>query len=229
MAARTTTKTQLDVEKVSAEIERHNAERDFFKANARVAEALAKQEEVALRVRERAEEEVLSRDEYNKVYVFDEDVNDASVRECVQTLTGWARQDPACRIEIHLNTQGGSIFAGFTLIDFIRDLRKRGHEVLITVFGHAASMGAVILQVADHRAMGENAFLLIHEGSMFAGGDAGQIEDEVKLFRKLQARMLSILTERANKPSRIKSGWRRTDWWLTAQEAFDLGLVDEIR
>lgn len=220
---------KAEVAKLEAEKERLDAEKTFFLANAEVANVLARQEAVALRVRERTEEEILSRNEYNHVYVFDNDVEDDSVRECVQTLTSWARQDSSCRIEIHLNTTGGSIFAGFTLIDFIRDLRARGHKIDITVFGHAASMGAVILQAADHRVIGQNAFLLIHEGSMFTGGDAGQIEDEVKLFRKLQARMLAILTERSTKGNKIKTGWRRTDWWLTAEEALELELVDEVR
>lgn len=211
-------------------IDKTNAERDFFLANARVAKALARQEEVALRVRERAESEVMSRDEYHNIFLFDQDVDDQSVKDCMQTLTNWARKDPDCEIEIQLNTSGGSIFAGFTLIDFIRELRSRGHQITIVVYGHAASMGAVILQAADHRVMGENAFLLLHEGSMFAGGDAGQIEDEVKLFKKLQGRILGLLTERATiDQKKIQSSWKRTDWWLESSEALQLGLVDEVR
>lgn len=219
--------------KTSAEIERLEAERDFFRANAQVSRALAEQEEIALRVRSRAEKEVLARNEYHNVYVFDHDVDDSSVRECMQTITRWVRNDPVDSrrdIEIQINTHGGSIFAGFALIDFIRSLSKRGHRVTAVVWGMAASMGAVILQAADVRVMGENAFLLLHEGSMFAGGDYGHVEDEFILMQKLQERIVELLTERGDiSKATIKRNWRRKDWWMTASEALKHGLVDEIR
>ena len=215
---------------IEAEIEKLAAERDFYSSNARVATVLAKQEELALRVRERAERDVLARNEFNNIYVFDQDVDDAAVKHCVQTLTGWARHDPGHDIEIHLNTAGGSIFAGFVLIDFLRGLRAAGHKVTIVVYGHAASMGAVILQAADVRIMGENAFLLLHEGSMYTGGDFGKIEDEMKLMTKLHGRILDLLSGRATiSRETIKKNWKRTDWWLTASEAIERGLIDETR
>lgn len=226
--------TKLDDQKTQAEIERIEAERDFFKANSAVAHALAEQEGIALRVRRRAEKDVLARNEYHNVYVFDKDVDDHSVKECIQTITKWVREDARegqrREIEIQLNTNGGSIFAGFALIDFIRDLSNRGHRITICVWGVAASMGAVILQAADVRAMGENAFLLIHEGSMFAGGDFGHVEDEYNLMTKLHDRILELLIAKADitRPT-IKKNWRRKDWWLSSQEALKHGLVDEVR
>lgn len=227
--------TKLDDLKAQAEIDKITAERDFFNANARVATALAEQEEIALRVRTRAEKDVLNRNEYHNVYVFDRDVDDNSVKECIQTITRWVREDAAKdgtkrAIEIQLNTNGGSIFAGFALIDFIRDLSAKGHEVTITVFGVAASMGAVILQAADKRVMGENAFLLIHEGSMFAGGDFGHVEDEYNLMNKLHDRILGLLTDKATiSKQTVKKNWRRKDWWMASDEAIKHGLVDEVR
>jgi ATP-dependent Clp protease protease subunit len=216
--------------KVSAEIERLLAERDFFTSNARVAKALAEQEEIALRVRQRAEIELLTRNDFHNVYVFDDDVDAQSVNQCVQTITGWVRQEPGCDIEIQLNTSGGSIFAGFALIDFIRDLRNRGHKVTAVVYGYAASMGAVILQAADHRVIGENAFLLIHEGSLFTAGDWGKVQDEMELFKKLQKKILTLLVTRSKLgETKIKNSWKRQDWWLTAEESLAAGFVDEVR
>lgn len=213
-----------------AQTEKELAEKRFFDANARVALALAKQEEISLRIRERAEKEVLSRDEYNNVYVFDQDVDDESVKDCVQTLTGWVRKNKDAAIEIQINTNGGDIVSGFALVDFIRDIRRRGIDVTIVVYGQAASMGAVILQAADTRVMGENSLLLLHEGSMLAAGDWGRIEDNVKLFGLLQTRILSLLSGRSNMTAQqIKNKWKRTDWWITAGEALEHGFVDEVR
>ena len=219
--------------KLQAEIDKLDAERDFHVANARVADTLREQEEIALRVRLRAEKDILARNDHHNVYVFDHDVDEESVKLCIQTITGWARNsgpDGPCDIEIQLNTSGGSIFAGFALIDFLRDLRRNGHKVTAVVLGHAASMGAVMLQAADVRIMGANAFLLLHEGSMFSGGDFGRLEDDMKLYSKLHGRILALLSERATIDVKtIKAGWKRTDWWLTSDEALVRGFIDEVR
>jgi ATP-dependent protease ClpP protease subunit len=216
--------------KTKAEIEMIQAQRDFHQANARVANVLEKQELISLHLRQRTEAKELARDEFHKVYVFDEDVSDESVKDCVRQLTTWSRQDPGCGISLQINTSGGSIFAGFALVDFIRGLRAQGHHVTIIVLGMAASMGGVILQSADKRVMGKNAFMLIHEGSMFTGGDFGNLEDDMKLYGKLHERILSLLTDRSKvTPTDVKKAWKRTNWWLDATECLERGFVDEVQ
>jgi ATP-dependent protease ClpP protease subunit len=215
--------------KTKAEIEMIQAQRDFHLANARVADVLEAQERISLRLRQRTEAKELARDEFHKVYIFDENVTDDSVKDCIRQLTTWSRQDPGCDIEIQVNTSGGSIFAGFALVDFIRGLRNSGHEVTAVVYGMAASMGGVLLQAADKRIMGENAFMLIHEGSMFTGGDFGNLEDDMKLYGKLHDRILSLLTSRSKvSPADVKKAWKRTNWWLDAAECLDRGFIDEV-
>lgn len=225
-----TAAAELERSRVAAEIEKIQAERDFHLENAAVAHTLNSQEEIALRLRQRAEQRELSQDQYHKVYVFDEVVDENSVKTCVQQLTTWSRTDPGCDVEIQLNSEGGSIFAGLALVDFIRGLRKQGHHVTIVVYGIAASMGGVILQAADVRVMGQNAFMLIHEGSMVTMGDFGSIEDDMKLYNKLHQRILNLLSERSNlTTTQIKKSWKRTNWWLDADECLADGFVDELR
>jgi ATP-dependent protease ClpP protease subunit len=105
----------------------------------------------------------------------------------------------------------------------------------MVTFGMAASMAGVLLQAADTRIMGANAFLLIHEGSLGAIGDFGDVEDRVELMGQMHDRILSLFETRA-KPINpkttkafIRNRWKRKDWWITAEEAAKLGLVDEVR
>lgn len=203
-------------------------------AQAERAAAEAGVAKIILNNKEREEERELAQDRHNHVYVFDQAVGEKSVKECIQTLTVWSRQDPGCPIELQINSPGGSIFDGLALVDFLRSLQKKEHFITTVALGMAASMGGVLLQVGDKRVIGENATLLIHQGSLGAVGDFGQVEDRVKLMEHFHERILSLFVDKA-KPINprttkafIQKRWNRTDWWIPAQEAIDLGFADEI-
>lgn len=226
---------ESEITAFNALAENHLAERDLFAAQARKADSDAQQSAIALRTKLREEEAELAKDSNNFVYVFDKQVDDNSVKTCINQLTQWDRLNPDADIEIQINSGGGSIFAGLALFDFVRSLQRKGHVVNTMAFGVAASMAGVILQVGDRRIIGENCILLLHEGSMGAAGDFAQVEDRVNLMKLFHGRILEIFEARA-KPMNakttkayIKKNWERKDWWMTADEALKLGFVDEVR
>ncbi|MGH9380864.1 MAG: ATP-dependent Clp protease proteolytic subunit [Thermoanaerobaculia bacterium] len=212
-----------------------DAKRAKIEAEGREALAQAELTELSLeRERDKREHE-LAANERHRVYVFDTDTSEGAVKKCISQLTTWARQEAGCPIEVQINSPGGSIFAGFALIDFIRDLRDRGHRITMVGLGMVASMAGVLLQAADERVMGQNAFLLIHEGSLGAIGDFGDVEDRVELMGLMHERILTLFEDRA-KPINpkttktfIRNRWKRKDWWITAAAARNLGFVDEVR
>ncbi len=182
------------------------------------------------------EADELAKDTYHHVYVFDQPVAAKSVKECINTLTGWSRLKPdGCEIEIQINSPGGDVVEGFALIDFLHDLRAKGHKVDIVALGMAASMAGVLLQSADKRIMGKNAILLIHEAQFGASGSYGDIEDRIKLIDIMHERILDLFAERAasvnpkTTKNFIKKNWSRRDWWMNADKALQLGFIDEIR
>lgn len=225
----------LSEELVRARAAQANAEAVKSQAEAREASAKAAKAEIELEREQEKRRDELAANEHHRVYVFDSEVNDSSVKRCIDQLVTWHRQDPECEIEIQVNSPGGAIFAGFALIDFIRGLREQGHKITMVTYGMAASMGGVLLQAADVRVMGANAFLLIHEGSMGAIGDFGDVEDRVELMGQMHERILTLFEERARpinpKTTKtfIKNRWKRKDWWITADDAKKLGFVDEVR
>jgi ATP-dependent Clp endopeptidase proteolytic subunit ClpP len=219
----------------NAEAQKHEAERLLFEAQARRANEEAEVAAIVRRTKEREEKAELAKDTHHHVYVFDKSVSEGSVKECVNVLTRWSRQDPQCDIELQINSPGGSIFDGLALVDFLRDLEAKGHNITTLAFGMAASMGGVLLQVGTKRVMGANAMLLIHEGSLGAIGDFGQVEDRINLMKLFHDRILDLFVDRAqpiNKSTTkafIKKNWARKDWWIPSHEALKLGFVDEVR
>lgn len=219
-----------EVQKNSALAEAALAERDKHAAEARKLLAEAQQAELLVREAERKERDELAKDKHHHVYVFDKEVSESSVKSCIGQLIAWSRQDPGCEIEIQINSPGGSIFDGFALIDFIRDLREKGHHITITAIGMAASMAGVILQAADTRAIGRHALLLIHEGSLGAIGSYGEVEDRVALMKMMHERILDLFVSRSKVSKRfIRTRWQRRDWWITAEDCLKHGFVDEVR
>ena len=221
---------EANARRLNAAAERELAQRDYYAAQQRHEVACAVLAEYDVAAAARKERNELAKNEHYKVYVFDKEVSESSVKACISQLVLWSRQDPECAIEIQINSPGGSIFDGFALIDFIRDLRDKGHHVTIVVFGMAASMAGVILQAADTRVMGANALMLIHEGALGAMGDFGKVEDRVALMKLMHDRILDLFAERSNvNKAFIRKHWLRTDWWLTASDSLKHGFVDEIR
>lgn len=205
------------------------------KEEAKIFKIQAKAAEIDLEIKGEARRKELLADEHYHVYNLSGEIGSAGVRSTIKALSAWARTDPGCDIEIQINSPGGEISAGFALFDYLSTLRQDGHKITTVGLGTVASMAGVLLQAGDTRALGENAMFLIHEGSLGAIGDFGEVEDRVLLMRQFHTRILEIFASRAtpiNKKTTekwIKSKWQRTDWWLRASEAADFGFCDEVR
>ena len=165
----------------------------------------------------------------NHIYTFWNEVNEDTVKECIAELSLWHRQSPKCPITIVLNSPGGSVVEGLALYDFLMGLRRKRHHLTVIVLGEAASMGGVLLQVGNTRVMGRNAFLMIHEISYGAYGKSAEHRDEMALVKKMESKLLRILTKRSTFSVReLRARWERKDWWLDAKEAVANGFVDKI-
>jgi ATP-dependent Clp endopeptidase proteolytic subunit ClpP len=162
-------------------------------------------------------------------------VSASTVTACVRQLMLWDRLDPTCDIDIIFNSPGGSVIHGMALFDQIVSLSKRGggkHKVTIGTMGLAASMAGILLQAGDHRWMGKQSYLMIHEISAGTGGKIGEMADDIKFYEAVCARVVDIFVERSGKKISRKDfvkNWERIDWWILSDEAKQLGFVDEVR
>lgn len=165
------------------------------------------------------------------IFTFANIIRNDTVQNCIRTLDVWARQEPGCDITLVLNSPGGDAFAGFALIDYLNGLRDRGHKVTIKVIGAAMSMAVTVLQAADERIMGPNAYLMIHEAQLDVEGTLSfsDMTDQAKRTERVQNRVFGILSEKSTLSlASIKKRAKKNDWLLDADEALKYGFVDRI-
>ena len=234
---------EAKVDKDIAEAENARAEARAFAADERKADAEARKlnaeaivAEVTANKTERVEREEMALDKHHHVYVFDKDVTEGSVKECMRQLAQWERlATEPLHVQLVINSPGGGIFDGFALVNYIQGMQERGSVVDTLALGMAASMGGVLLQVGNTRAMGKNAMLLIHEAQFHAVGSWGDVMDTVDMVKMLQSQILDLFVSRAlpvnprTNKAFIEKNWRRKDWWITAPLAAKFGFCDEVR
>lgn len=177
----------------------------------------------------------INSDPLKGVFVFATGINQTSAVDFMIMVINWCRDNPGRKLKIILNSQGGNILDALYMYDQINMLRAAGHHVTVVVHGRSASCAGWLLQAADTRVMGAHAWLLIHEVSSEMKGTISQMRAELRRCEQLQAQTSAILCsrtghvehgltlDRINKE--IEGG---IDWWLTAEQALSLGLVDEI-
>ncbi len=215
---------------IAAQAAKFNAEAAKAEAEARFANAQAREMEHAAWELDIHKKNIEASDEFNHVFRFEGAVSEKSVKNAIQRLTSWHRQDPTCDIEIVFNSPGGDIINGMALFDFIQSLREEGHYITTGTIGMAASMAGILLQAGDHRWVGEQAWVLIHRASFSVWGSTYEVEDEVEFIKRIEQRIIEIFVARSNlTKKKIQSNWDRKDWWITSDEALEYELVDEIR
>jgi ATP-dependent Clp endopeptidase proteolytic subunit ClpP len=227
---RTKEEIQAEIESKAAETQHKLAEVKKTEAETRKMEAEANKAELDFEKAWRTRQKEVASDEENFLYRFSKDVNHNSVEACMGKLTQWHRKDPKCKMEIVFSSPGGSIIDGFELFDFIQEMRSNGHKVVTGSLGMAASMAGILLQAGDVRWIGHQSWMMIHRAAFGAIGKTFEIEDEVKLVKRIEERIVDIFISRSRLTKlKIKRNWDRKDWWIDADECLELGLVDEIR
>ena len=152
-----------------------------------------------------------------------------AVDSWIDMLEHWERRDPGEPIVIRINSPGGDVLDGFALLDTILRLKRKGHHITTHGIGMIASMATILMQAGDERVLDANAWFMIHEISAGARGKTSEIEDELKFIGKLQDRLLDLLAERSTlTKTQIKRRWKKTDDWMSAEEALSLGFVDRV-
>ena len=227
---RTKEEVRADIKLKEAEVAFKIAETEKIQAETSKATFEAYEAEIMYKESKKIHDRKLCEDENNHLYRFSGSVGETSVRKCMSKLTEWSRLEPKCEIEIVFSSPGGSIIDGFELFDFIQDIRSSGHKVTTGSLGMAASMAGVLLQAGDVRWIGHQSWMMIHRAAFGAIGKTYEVEDEVKLVKRIEDRILDIFTKRSNLSKlKIKRNWDRKDWWIDADQCVDYGLVDEIR
>lgn len=135
--------------------------------------------------------------------------------------------DPGKDISIYLNTPGGSVYAGLGIYDTMQFISSK---VATICTGMAASMGAVLLVAGSKgkRSALKHSRIMIHQPMGGAQGQASDIEITAREIQKLKTELYTIIADHSGNPyERIEKDSDR-DYWMTAAEAKEYGMVDEV-
>jgi ATP-dependent Clp protease protease subunit len=129
-------------------------------------------------------------------------------------------------ITLIVDSPGGEVNGLFTIHDTIQAQRSKVHTRCV---GLAASSAAVILATGTGlRAATPNARILLHQPHGATGGSAKDIEIQAREIAYLRRRLEEILAERTGQPiEKIREDTDR-DYWLTAEQAREYGLIDQV-
>lgn len=134
-----------------------------------------------------------------------------------------ARRD----VQMYINSPGGSVYAGLGIYDTMQWINP---DVATICTGLAASMGAV-LQCAGakgKRTALPHARIMIHQPLGGAQGQASDIEITAREIQKLKKELYDIIAEHSGQPfDKVQQDSDR-DYWMTAQEAKEYGMIDDV-
>ena len=134
-------------------------------------------------------------------------------------------------VNIYLNTPGGICYLGLSICDSIKQLNKHC-KVNIIATGHCMSMGIPILLSVplEQRKCTENTSFMIHQVTSFLYDKVAGLEENLKESKRLNEIMFNMILENTNiTEKQLKENYnKKSDWFITAQEALKLKLVSEI-
>ena len=163
----------------------------------------------------------------DRIVFLGDEVNDVTANLVIAQMLFLEAEDPDKDIYFYINSPGGSVSAGMAIYDTMQYLKC---EVSTICVGIAASMGAFLLAAGakrKRRAL-ENSEVMIHQPS---GGMQGQATDmliHAEHIIRTKRKLNTILAARTGQPLEKVENDTERDNFLTAQEALEYGIIDEI-
>lgn len=154
-------------------------------------------------------------------------IDDTVANLVIAQLLFLEAEDPDKDIALYINSPGGSISAGMAIYDTMQHIKA---DVSTICVGLAASMGAFLLAAGEKgkRYALPNAEIMIHQPSGGTQGQATDIEIHAKRIIRMRESLNRIMADRTGQSlDRIEQDTER-DYFMTAEEAVDYGIIDEI-
>lgn len=162
-----------------------------------------------------------------RIIFLGEEVNDVTASLVVAQLLFLEAEDPDKDIQLYINSPGGSVTAGLSIYDTMQFIKP---DVSTLCLGMAASMGAFLLTAGakGKRFALPNAEIMIHQPLGGARGQATDIQIHAEQILKIKKRLNTILSERTGQPLEKVERDTERDYFMTAEEAMQYGIVDKV-
>lgn len=166
----------------------------------------------------------------HRTIIFNSEVGNDIVETVIIPLMNFEKDDNTDPVTLILNTPGGSIDDGLVLLNVIDNYKK---PLNIIVMGYACSMGSIILCAGSKnsnvkRFCHKFSYGLIHAGSVFLGGNTSTVKDTVKFNERVEGTIKDYILENTKITEDEYRESERKEWYLTANDMLEKGMVDEI-
>jgi ATP-dependent Clp protease protease subunit len=165
----------------------------------------------------------------DRIVILDTDVNEHTASLIVAQLLFLESENPDADILFYINSPGGVVTAGMAIYDTMQFIKS---DVQTIVMGQACSMGSLLAAAgaAGKRKILPNARHMIHQPSGGAGGQATDMEIQVREILKMKQSLTQIYVTHNSKGKTFEEFYSamERDNYMSAQEALEFGLVDEI-
>ena len=171
--------------------------------------------------------DVYSRLMMDRIIFLGYPINDEIANIVTAQLLFLDSSDRTRDINMYINSPGGSVYSGLGVYDTIQYVTP---DVATICIGVAASMACVLLGAGakGKRAALKHSRVMMHQPSGAIGGQASDIEITVTEIRKLKGELYDVISQHTGQPvDRIEKDFDR-DRWMTAAEAKEYGLIDEV-
>lgn len=171
--------------------------------------------------------DIFSRLLKDRIIFLGDEIDDNTASLVVAQMLFLEMEDPDADIMLYINSPGGSVTSGMAIYDTMRYLKC---EVSTVCVGMAASMGAFLLAAGANgkRKALPHAEIMIHQPLGGARGQATDIQIHAEQILKTKKTLNELLAQNTGKPLKTIEKDVERDHFLTAQEALDYGLIDEI-
>lgn len=163
----------------------------------------------------------------DRIIMLSEEVNDTTASLIVAQLLFLEAEDPDKDIYLYINSPGGSITSGMAIYDTMQYIKP---DVSTICVGMAASMGAFLLAAGakGKRYALPNSEVMIHQPLGGFKGQATDIGIHAERILKMKKKLNTILSDRTGKPLEQVELDTERDHFLSAEEAKEYGLIDEV-
>ncbi len=171
--------------------------------------------------------DIFSRLLKDRIIMLSGEVNDDSANLIIAQLLFLESEDPDKDIYLYINSPGGSVTAGMAIYDTMNYIKC---DVSTICIGLAASMGAFLLSSGckGKRIALPNAEIMIHQPLGGFKGQATDIDIHAKRILQTKANLNKILSENTGKPLEVLEKDVERDYFLSADESKEYGLIDKV-
>ena len=162
-----------------------------------------------------------------RIIFLGDEVNDQTASLIVAQLLFLESEDPDKDISLYINSPGGSITAGMAIYDTMQYIKPDVSTICVCM---AASMGALLLSIGakGKRYALQNSEIMIHQPLGGTKGQATDIRIHADRIIKMREKLNTLMSEQTGKSIEIINKDTERDFFMTAHEAKEYGLVDSV-